>query len=160
MRNLGWMYYNKIILRLAHHQNPILQDLVLPEHFSQEKMGVNTCTVRARKFRAYGANTVTARIAPTVSSNTVVGTKFTRPKHGTVQSSVVVRLTCRICGPYTVPHTVSVLVKPCIGPCISPSKAVPTATVLRSVIHVLRHVHAVPYIKTPPNEINHMNNKK
>ena len=109
---------------------------------TQEKMGVNTCTVRARKFRAHGANTVTARIAPTVSSNTVVGTKLTRPKHGTVQSSVVVRLTYRICGPYTVPHTVLVLVKPCIGP----SKAVPTATVLRSVIHVPRHVHAVPYI--------------
>ena len=34
----------------------------------------------------------------------------------------------------TVPHTVSVLVKPCIGPS---KAAVPTATVLRSVIHVL-----------------------
>ena len=103
-------------------------------------MGVNTCTVRALKFRAHGANMVTARIALTVLSNTVVGTKIIRPKDGTVQFSVIVRLTYRVCRPCTVPHTMSVLVKPCIGP----SKAVSTVM----VIHVLRHVHTVPYINS------------
>ena len=83
---------------------------------SQGEMGVDTCTVSVRIFCAHGANTVLPRTAHTDSSNTIVGTKITQPKDGTVQSSVVARLIYRAYTPCTVPHAVSVLVKPWLVP--------------------------------------------
>ena len=67
-------------------------------HFTQEKMGGDTYTVSARMSREHDANMVILWTAQTDSSNTVVGTKFTRPKDGTIQSSVFARLTYRVRG--------------------------------------------------------------
>ena len=51
-------------------------------HFTPGKKGGDTYIVSARMSHKHDANMVILQTAQTDSSNTVVGTKFTRPKDG------------------------------------------------------------------------------